>query len=56
MGSGDRMVGFISKHGDLLSRNKAGKSVVGAKQNYFHRLRLRSELSRIAVAASTGHL
>ena len=50
--------GFISKHGDLLGRNKAGKSVVnlGEAELLPPVEIVDSELSRIAVAASTGHL
>ena len=50
--------GFITKHGDLLGRNKAGKSVVnlGEAELLPPVEIVDSELSRIAVAASTGHL
>jgi topoisomerase-4 subunit A len=50
--------GFISKHGDLLGRNKAGKSVVNlGEAELLPPVEIGDpELSRIAVAVSTGHL
>ena len=50
--------GFICKHGDLLGRNKAGKSVVnlGEAKLLPPALIGDTELSRIAVAVSSGHL
>jgi topoisomerase-4 subunit A len=50
--------GFISKHGDLLGRNKAGKSVVNlGEAELLPPVEIGDpEVSRIAVAVSTGHL
>ena len=54
----DHGYGFICKHGDLLGRNKAGKSVVnlGDAKLLPPALIVDAELSRIAVAVSSGHL
>ena len=50
--------GFICKYGDLLGRNKAGKSVVNlGGAELLPPVEIGDpELSRIAVAVSTGHL
>ena len=54
----DHGYGFICKHGDLLGRNKAGKSVVnlGDAKLLPPALIGDAELARIAVAVSSGHL
>ena len=54
----DHGYGFICKHGDLLGRNKAGKSVVnlGDAKLLPPALIVDAELARIAVAVSSGHL
>ena len=54
----DHGYGFICKHGDLLGRNKAGKSVVnlGDAKLLPPALIVDAELSRIAIAVSSGHL
>lgn len=54
----DHGYGFICKHGDLLGRNKAGKSVVnlGEAKLLPPAVIGDTELSRIAVAVSSGHL
>ena len=54
----DHGYGFICKHGDLLGRNKAGKSVVnlGDAKLLQPISIVDTELSRIAVAVSSGHL
>ena len=54
----DHGYGFICKHGDLLGRNKAGKSVVnlGDAKLLPPALIGDTELARIAVAVSSGHL
>jgi len=54
----DHGYGFICKHGDLLGRNKAGKSVVnlGDAKLLPPSVMGDAELSRIAVAVSSGHL
>ncbi len=54
----DHGYGFICKHGDLLGRNKAGKSVVnlGEAKLLPPAIIGDTELSRIAVAVSSGHL
>ena len=54
----DHGYGFICKHGDLLGRNKAGKSVVnlGDAKLLPPALIGDAELARIAVAVSNGHL
>ena len=54
----DHGYGFICKHGDLLGRNKAGKSVVnlGEAKLLPPAVICDTELSRIAVAVSSGHL
>ena len=50
--------GFICQHGDLLGRNKAGKSVVNCGDSKLLPpvMIADPDLSRIAVAVSTGHL
>ncbi|HBX26467.1 MAG TPA: DNA topoisomerase IV subunit A [Gammaproteobacteria bacterium] len=50
--------GFISKHGDLLGRNKAGKSAVNlGEAELLPPVEIGDhKLSRIAVTVSTGHL
>ena len=54
----DHGYGFICKHGDLIGRNKAGKSVVnlGEAKLLPPAVIGDTELSRIAVAVSSGHL
>lgn len=54
----DHGYGFICKHGDLLGRNKAGKSVVtlGDAKLLPPALIGDAKLARIAVAVSSGHL
>lgn len=54
----DHGYGFICKHGDLLGRNKAGKSVVnlGDAKLLPPAVMGDVELSRIAIAVSSGHL
>ena len=54
----DHGYGFICKHGDLLGRNKAGKSVVnlGEAKLLPPAVIVDTELSRIAIAVSSGHL
>ena len=54
----DHGYGFICKHGDLLGRNKAGKSVVnlGDAKLLPPALIGDAELARIAVTVSSGHL
>ena len=54
----DHGYGFICKHGDLLGRNKAGKSVVnlGEAKLLPPAVIGDTELSRIAVTVSSGHL
>ena len=54
----DHGYGFICKHGDLLGRNKAGKSVVnlGDAKLLPPALIGDAKLARIAVVVSSGHL
>ena len=54
----DHGYGFICRHGHLLGRNKAGKSVVNLGDAHLLPPTLIGDikLSRIAVAVSTGHL
>ena len=54
----DHGYGFICKHGDLLGRNKAGKSIVNlGEAKLLPPVAIGDpELSRIAVAVSSGHL
>ena len=54
----DHGYGFICKHGDLLGRNKAGKSVLnlGEAKLLPPAVIGDTELSRIAVVVSSGHL
>jgi topoisomerase-4 subunit A len=54
----DHGYGFICKHGDLIGRNKAGKSAVNlGDATLLPPVAIADiELSRIAVAVSTGHL
>ena len=54
----DHGYGFICRHGHLLGRNKAGKSVVNLGDAHLLPPTLIDDikLSRIAVAVSTGHL
>ncbi|MEC8694812.1 MAG: DNA topoisomerase IV subunit A [Pseudomonadota bacterium] len=54
----DHGYGFICKHGDLLGRNKAGKSVVNLGEAKLLPPAVIGDVgvSRIAVAVSSGHL